>query len=382
MTHPEKLGPSTRCVRATSSPCDPGRPLSPSPVFASTYHALPAGSGGAATPAGEAGDFYGRNTNPTWRVLEKALAELEHADAALVFPTGMGAITAVLRALSGGGTVLVPADGYYQTRVYAAERLAAYGIEVRAERCGAFTDAIRALARAPQPRVVFAETPVNPTLDVLDLRAAVTASREVGAIFVVDNTAATPFGQTPLDFGADLVVAAATKGLCGHSDITLGYIATNRADLAEAIERERTVSGVTAGPFETWLAHRSLATAALRFQRQCANAQAVAECLSGKPQVRSVRYPGLASDPSHALAARQMNGFGSLVSVVFEDIAAVQRLLARSELFAEATSFGGVHSTADRRARWGDAVPEGFLRLSIGIEDERDLLADLQRALA
>ncbi|EFV12864.1 cystathionine gamma-lyase [Segniliparus rugosus] len=372
MSRPDEPGPNTRCVRATSSPHAPGEPLSPSPVFTSTYHAL---------PVGEAGDFYGRNSNPTWRALEAALAGLERAERALVFPTGMGAITATLRALCVGGTLLVPSDGYYQTRVYAGERLAASGVEVRAERCGAFVDAIRALAGAPQPRVVFAETPVNPTLDVLDLRAAAAAAREAGAILVVDNTAATPFGQVPLDFGADLVVAAATKGLCGHSDITLGYVAANRADLAQAVERERTVSGATTGPFEAWLAHRSLATAALRFDRQCANAQAVAEFLSGKPQVRSVRYPGLAADPSHGLAARQMARFGSLVSIELASIAAAQQFLARSALFAEATSFGGVHSTADRRARWGDAVPEGFLRLSIGIEDERDLLADLRHSL-
>ncbi|MGL6235248.1 MAG: cystathionine gamma-lyase [Segniliparus sp.] len=372
MSRPEEPGPSTRCVRTTSSPHEPGTPLSPSPVFTSTYHAL---------PAGEPGDFYGRNSNPIWRALEAAFADLERAQAALVFPTGMGAITAVLRALCAGGTLLVPSDGYYQTRVYAGERLAAWGVEVRTERCAAFTAAIRALAEASQPRVVFAETPVNPTLDVLDLREAAAAAREVGAILVVDNTAATPFGQVPLDFGVDLVVASATKGLCGHSDITLGYIAANRPDLVQAVERERTVSGATTGPFEAWLAHRSLATAALRFDRQCANAQAVAEFLNSEPQVRSVRYPGLASDPSHALAARQMSRFGSLVSIELESLAAAQRFLARSELLVEATSFGGVHSTADRRARWGDAVPEGFLRLSIGIEDERDLLADLGHAL-
>lgn len=372
MSQPEEPGPSTRCVRTTSSPHEPGMPLSPSPVFTSTYHAL---------PSGEPGDFYGRNSNPTWRALEAALAELERAEAALVFPTGMGAITATLRALCPGGTLLAPADGYYQTRVYAGERIAPSGVEVRTERCAAFTDAIRALADALRPRVVFAETPVNPTLDVLDLRAAVAAAREVEAILVVDNTAATPFGQLPLDFGADLVVAAATKGLCGHSDVTLGYVAAKRGDLLQSVERERTVSGATTGPFEAWLAHRSLATAALRFDRQCANAQAVAEFLDAEPGVRSVRYPGLATDSSHTLAAGQMSRFGSLVSVELESLPAAQRFLARSGLFVEATSFGGVHSTADRRARWGDAVPEGFLRLSIGIEDERDLLADLRHAL-
>ena len=302
MSRPVEPGPNTRCVRATSSPHTPGEPLSPSPVFTSTYHAL---------PVGEAGDFYGRNSNPIWRALEAALAGLERAETALAFPTGMGAITAALRALCVGGALLVPSDGYYQTRVYAGERLAASGVEVRTECCEAFVDAIRALANAPQPRVVFAETPVNPTLDVLDLREAVAAAREVGAILIVDNTAATPFGQVPLDFGADLVVAAATKGLCGHSDITLGYIATNRADLAQAVERERTVSGATAGPFEAWLAHRSLATAALRFDRQCANAQAVAEFLSERPQVRSVRTPVSPQTPPMCL--RRGKWLGSAV---------------------------------------------------------------------
>jgi cystathionine gamma-lyase len=338
------------------------------PVPASAYHLSGDESGSF--------DAYGRSSNPTWRALESALAALEGAAAALTFGSGMAAITSVLRTLvKPGATLVVPADGYYQVRKYAAESLAPHGVTVVAahatEMCAAAADA----------DVVLAESPVNPTLDVVDLHRLATTCRGRGVTLVVDNTAATPFGQRPLSLGADLVVASATKTLAGHSDVVAGYVAGSHPELMADVERERLLAGAILGPFEAWLVLRSLGTAGLRFERQCHNALAVALMLRGHPSVKSVRYPGLPEDPAHDVARRHMKRFGSLVAVELTDAAAVHQLVERSALLVAATSFGGIHTCVDRRARWGDAVPDGFARISMGIEDTDDLLADIERAL-
>ena len=202
--------------------------------------------------------------------------------------------------------------------------------------------------------------------------------RSEGARLVVDNTTATPLGQLPLSLGADLVVASATKALSGHSDLLAGYAAGKDPDLMAAMTRERLLSGPILGAFESWLLLRSLGSAGLRFERQCQNAQALAEVLRTHPAVRSVRYPGLADDPGHPVAAGQMRRFGGLVSVELADAAAVIDLVRRSELLVAATSFGGIHTSVDRRARWGDQVSDGFVRISLGIEDTDDIVADIE----
>jgi len=365
-------GDSTRSLKAVRSPAIPGRPVAPSPVLASTYH-LPAE---AHTDEAAGLDTYGRSSNPTWRQLETAIATLEGATAALVFGSGMAAITATLRVLAEpGSVVVVPADGYYQVRRYANEHLGGVGITIIE------ADHSEMLDAAAHADVVVAETPTNPGLDVVDLNRLASVCRSRGATLVVDNTTATPLVQQPLSLGADLVVASATKALAGHSDVLAGYVAGNRSDLIAVIERERLLSGAILGPFEAWLVLRSLSSAGLRIQRQCENAAALATMLRGHPAVRMVRYPGLADDPAYPVAAAQMRGFGGLVSVELPDGAAVQELMEHSELLTAATSFGGVHTSVDRRARWGDAVPEGFVRISLGIEDTDDLLADVLRAL-
>jgi cystathionine gamma-lyase len=198
---------------------------------------------------------------------------------------------------------------------------------------------------------------------------------------VVDNTTATPLGQRPLSLGADLVVASATKALAGHSDLVAGYVAGSQPDLMDAVERERLLAGPILGAFEAWLLLRSIGSFGLRFDRQCQNALALATALAGHPAVRRVRYPGLPGDPSHAIAVTQMNHFGGLVSVELAGADAVHALVHSSELLVAATSFGGIHTSVDRRARWGDAVPEGFARISAGIEDTDDLVADVVAAL-
>lgn len=359
-----RYGDSTRSLKAVMSQAVPGRPVAPQAVLAATYH----------LSVDETLDSYGRGSNPTWRHLESALAELEGAAGALVFGSGMAAISAVLRALAAPGTTLVvPADGYYQVRRYAAEDLA--GVAVIEASSSQIYDA------AAGADVVLAETPINPALDVVDLHRLATVCHGRGARLVVDNTAATPLGQQPLSLGADAVVASATKSLSGHSDLLAGYVATNRPELLAAAERQRLLAGAILGGFEAWLLLRSLETAGLRFERQCQNARAVATMLARHPAVRAVRYPGLAQDPAHAVAMAQMRRFGGLVAVELADAAAVDALLDASELLIAATSFGGLHTSVDRRARWGDAVADGFARISLGIEDTDDLVADLERAL-
>ena len=363
-----RYGDSTRSVKSVASEALPGNAVAPSPVPATTFH--------LSSEQADRLDTYGRSSNPTWRHLESALAQLEGAPAALAFGSGMAAITSVLRVLAQPGSKLVvPADGYYQTRLYASEYLAAQGVTVvvatSAEMCAASADA----------DVVFAESPTNPGLDVVDLHQLAMQCRSRGAVLVVDNTSATPFGQQPLSLGADVVVASATKALSGHSDLLAGYVASPHTDLMTAVARERLLSGAILGVFEAWLLLRSLGTAGLRFERQCHNAAALAVALHAHPAVWAVRYPGLPDDPAHRIACVQMKRFGGLVAVEFADAAAVHALVERSALLIASTSFGGIHTSVDRRARWGDDVSDGFARVSLGIEDTDDLIADIEQAL-
>lgn len=361
-------GDSTRTVNAVGAHSIPGTPVSPVPIPASAYHLSPDES--------EPLDTYGRASNPTWRQLESALAELEGAASALTFGSGMGAISAALRVLTKpGSTLVVPADGYYQVRRYAAEYLAPLGVTVVEAAAAQMCEA------AAHADVVLAETPVNPTLDVVDLHRLATICRSRRSTLIVDNTAATPLGLQPLSLGADLVVASATKSLAGHSDLLAGYVAGSHPELMAAIERDRLLTGPVLGAFEAWLVLRSLGSAGLRIDRQCRNAHAVALMLRDHPVVRSVRYPGLPQDPSYPVAVEQMRRFGGLVAVELADADAVHRLVERSTLLVAATSFGGIHTCVDRRARWGDPVPDGFARISLGIEDTDDIVADIERAL-
>jgi cystathionine gamma-lyase len=362
-------GDSTRCVKAVGSESVPGSPVVPPPILASTFH-LP-------SEESESVDKYGRYSNPTWRQLESALAELEGAAAALAFGSGMAAITAVLRVLAKPRTKLVvPADGYNQVRRYATGYLASQGVTVvEAASSGMY-------AAAADADVVLAETPANPGLDVVDLHRLAMDCRRRGATLVVDNTTATPLGQQPLSLGADLVVASATKALSGHSDLIAGYVAGSHPELMAAVEQERLLAGPILGPFEAWLVLRSLGSAGLRFERQCHNAQALAVMLQTHPAVRWVRYPGLPDDPAHHVAASQMKRFGGLVAIELENARAVHALVERSVLVVSSTSFGGIHTSVDRRARWSDPVGDGFVRISLGIEDTDDLISDFEQALS
>jgi cystathionine gamma-lyase len=239
------------------------------------------------------------------------------------------------------------------------------------------------LELAGRADVLWLESPSNPHLDVCDIGELSAVAHRRGATVVVDNSTATALGQRPLELGADVVVSADTKATTGHSDLVLGHLTAADPELAARLAAWRTLTGGVPGPQEVWLANRSLATLGVRFARQCDNALAVASMLQAHPAVSSVRYPGLAGHPGHALARRQMTRFGGVVSFELADADSARRFLTGCRLVDEATSFGGVGSTAERRERWGgDSVSPGFIRFSAGIEATDDLLADLGQALA
>ncbi len=362
---------ATLVVRAVLGPAEQGSPFVPGPVFAAPFHA--------------AGDpksvpfTYGRFHNPTWTAYERALGQLEGGDA-LVFSSGMAAATAVLGCvLRPGDVVVVPSDSYYTVRLLADGFFANMGVEVRR----APTRDSAQLAWLSGARLLWLESPSNPGLDVCDLARLAEAAHQAGVLVAIDNTTATPLGQQPLALGADFSVSSDTKALTGHADLLLGHVAVREGAWLDRLRTWRTQTGAIAGPMEVWLALRSLATLDVRFTRQCENALGIATMLATHPQVEHVRYPGLAVDPAHALASRQMRRFGGVVSFTLRTRGHAERFLAACQLVTEATSFGSVHTSAERRARWGaDDVPEGFIRLSAGCEALSDLLGDLSRALA
>lgn len=359
----------TRCVRAGLPEPVPGQPFLPGPVFAAPYHLDP-----ATGPVPDS-DGYGRVDNPTRRRLEAAIGTLEGGDC-LIFSSGQAAITGLLLSvLRPGDTVVLPADGYYTVRAFAATALRTQGVAV-----------VYAPTAGPYPslagaRLVLLETPANPGLEVCDIAAVASIARDGGALVAVDNTTATPLGQQPLSLGADVVVGSGTKALAGHSDLLLGYLATRDEELLGRLRQWRDWTGAVPGAFDAWLAHRSLATLDLRLARQSGNAAAVAAMLVSRTDVARVRWPGLPGDQSHAVAVRQMRRMPGVVSFDLGSAERVAAVLGGCRLVEAATSFGGLHTTADRRAQWGDDVPEGFVRLSCGIEDTDDLLDDLTSAL-
>lgn len=372
---------ATRVVRAGLPEKTTGTPYLPGPVFAAPYHVPGDPSLSPYT--------YGRFHNPTWTHYEAALSELEGGPC-LLFPSGMAATSAVLATLAPpGSTVIMPQECYYTTRLiatqpFAGSWFASQGIKVVLAPTA--NDGLRQALDAEAERgvaLLWLETPTNPGLDVCDIAALSARAHEIGALVVVDNTTATPLLQQPLALGADVCVVSDTKAMTGHADLVLGHVAVRDAAHHEALWLWRTRMGVIPGPMEAWLAHRSLGTLHVRLMQQCRSALAMAEFLAAHDAVRHVRYPGLATDPSHAIAARQMTAYGSVVSFELADAHAVEKFFAASQLVYEATSFGGLHTSAERRARWGgDAVSEGFVRMSVGVEDVRDLLEDLGGALA
>ena len=366
---------ATRIIRSTQTPAIPGDPLHHGPVFAAAFHV-----------PGEVADApytYARSHNPTWTHLEAALAQLESGpgfDAqALVFPSGMAACMAVFGAVLRPGDVCVlPTNSYFSARLLLQGYFTEMGIHLR--QAPTANDA--QIDHLEGARLLWLESPSNPTMEICDLARLAEAAHRAGALVAVDNTTPTPLGQSPLTLGADFSVCSDTKSLTGHGDLLIGHVATRSPDLHARLEHWRTYSGSILGPMEAWLALRSLATLPLRLERSCSNAQRIAEYLATRPEIQTLAYPGLPTHPAHAIARRQMRHFGPVLGFALKDRATADTFLAASQLLTDATSFGSIGTTAERRARWGgDAIPESYIRLSAGCEDIEDLLEDIALAL-
>jgi cystathionine beta-lyase/cystathionine gamma-synthase len=330
---------------------------------------------------------YARVANPTRSALQTALASLENAEYGVAFSSGLGATTTLMHLVNPGERVVLIADVYggvyrmtsqvYEPKGYLFDYVPAADFPDLASRLDEKT------------RMVWIETPSNPMLNVVDIRAAADAAHGVGAILVVDNTFATPFLQNPLDLGADAVVHSTTKYLGGHSDVVGGFVGTNDPTIAERLLFLQKSLGAVPGPFDSWLVLRGLKTLAVRMERHCENARAIATWLEGQPGVEQVLYPGLESHPGHELAKRQMRDFGGMISFLAESEEAAVDLVARTKLFQLAESLGGVESLIEHPARMTHAstadapfaAPRNLIRLSVGIEAVGDLIADLESAL-
>jgi cystathionine gamma-synthase len=379
------LSPSTEVVHLGRPPAEPGSPVNPPVVLSSTYH--------------QGGDLvYGRDGNPTWSALEEVLGALEGGEC-LAFASGLAAASAVIETLPVPGRVVVAADAYNGTRrllndVAGRGRLRFRTVDVAdtaatLEACGELCDApgrpSGAAGQFGAGGLLWIESPTNPLLAIADLTALSAGAHALGMDVVVDNTFASPLLQRPLSLGADVVVHSASKILAGHSDVVMGAAVTARADVAGLLAVRRSLHGAVPGPWEAWLTLRGLRTLALRVERSCANAMVLAGRLAEHPAVTGLRYPGLASDPGHALAARQMAAFGGMVSFeVAGGAAPAEATVERLRLLTVATSLGGVETLIERRGRWEgeDALPPGLLRMSVGIEDVEDIWADLDQALS
>lgn len=356
------------------------------PIFASSTFAQKA-------PGEHTGWEYARSGNPTRAAFERAVAELEGGSHGFAFASGLAAEATVLELLDSGAHIVAGDDLYGGSwRLFERVRRRTAGLDIT------YVDAtdlsaVRA-AVTPQTRLIWLETPTNPLLKVADLAAIAALAKEKGVLVVVDSTFASPHIQRPLDLGADIVLHSATKYLNGHSDMVGGVVAVKDAELASRSGFLQNAVGGVLDPFPAFLALRGLKTLALRMERHSANGLRVAEWLEGRAGIRRVLYPGLPSHPQHDVARRQMHGFGGMISVELDsDLDGVRRFLAALKLFTLAESLGGVESLighpvtmshgsipAERRAALG--ITDSLIRLSVGIEDADDLIADLERGLA
>ena len=333
---------------------------------------------------------YGRSGNPTRTALQLQLAAIEAGAHAFSFASGLAAEDTLLRAaLEPGDEVLLGDDVYGGTHRLLSRVLGPWGVRLRVVDMSD-ADAVRAAVAARPPRLLWVETPSNPILRITDISGLARIGHDAGALVVVDNTFATPALQQPLSLGADVVVHSTTKYLGGHSDVVGGALVLNDDALAERIAFLQYAVGAVSGPLDAWLTTRGIKTLAVRMQRHSENGAAIAAFLEGNERVARVYYPGLESHPGHELAARQMSGFGGIVSVAFESGEAARRFAESTRLFTLAESLGGVESLVNypdamthASVRGTEAaVPVEIVRLSVGIEDAADLLTDIEQALA
>jgi cystathionine gamma-synthase len=361
------LSPETVAVIAGRPQRKPDAPLNQPLVLASTY------VGG--------GDLeYGRYGNPTWQAFESALGRLEGGHG-LAYPSGLAAFGAVLELLAPDAVVVAPRHAYLGSLGRLAQAGARHDLTTRLVDVADTEATMKAMVGAD---LVLLESPTNPALEIAELDVLCRAGCEAGALVLVDNTFATPFGQRPLELGAHIVLHSATKFIAGHSDAMLGALVCAEPDRWRRLEQNRGLAGVIPGPLECWLALRGLRTLHLRVERAAANAASLAARLAAHPACLRVRYPGLPEDPGHTRAATGMRTFGSMISVEFIDAAAADAFCRNTRLWVTATSLGGVESTLERRRRWpgeSPTIPEGLVRMSVGIEGVEDLWADLAQAL-
>ncbi len=377
---------ATRAVHAGSEP-DPATGAVAVPIYATSTFAQE-------SPGVDRGYAYARTRNPTRGALERCIADLENGTAGFAFASGSAAIATVLECLDHGAHAIATDDLYGGTlRLFERVRQRSAGLTLtRVDMSD--PRAVEAAIR-PETRLIWVETPTNPMLKLVDLSAIAAIGRHHRIRTGADNTFASPYVQRPLDHGIDVVVHSTTKYLNGHSDVIGGIaIVGEDAELAERLRFLQNAVGSIAGPFDSFLVLRGVKTLALRMERHCANALAIAQWLAGPPAIRRVIYPGLASHPQHALARRQMNGFGGMVTIeLAADLAGTKRVLERVRLFTLAESLGGTdsliehpgimtHASVPAEQRRALGIGDGLVRLSIGIEDAGDLIADLDQALA
>jgi len=333
---------------------------------------------------------YARTSNPTREALERNVAALEGARYGFAFSSGLAALDSVMKLLSAGDHVVSGENVYggshrQMTHIWSRLGLTFTFVD------GGDTAAVAA-AVTPQTKIVYAETPTNPMMRLCDLAATGAIAKKAGALFVVDNTFATPFFQLPLQFGADIVLHSTTKYLNGHSDMIGGMLVTSRDDLAERLGFLQNSSGAVPGPFDCWLALRGTKTLALRMRQHDASGRRIAEWLGTQRRVKRIYYPGLPSHSQHELARRQMKGFGGMISIELGDVAFARRFVERTKIFALAESLGGVeslighpasmtHASVPREMRERMGLTDSLVRLSVGIEDVDDLIGDLEQAL-
>ena len=382
---PNRLGFSTRAIHAGQHP-DPTTGAVMTPIYATSTYAQE-------SPGVNKGYEYARGKNPTREAFERCLADLESGAAGFGFGSGLAATSTVLELLEPGARVLAGDDLYGGTyRLFERVRRRSMGLEFAYVD---FTDeaAVEA-AITPQTRMLWVETPTNPLMKLADLEMLARVAQRHKLLAVADNTFATPWIQRPLELGFDLVVHSVTKYLNGHSDIIGGAVVARTDELAKEIKFLQNSIGAIMGPFDAFLANRGLKTLGVRMQRHCENAGVVARWLEGRPGVARVYYPGLESHPQHALAKRQMRGFGGMISVVVDgDLERTKRILERFQVFTLAESLGGVeslvnhpaimtHASVPKAVREAGGVTDTLIRFSVGVEDAEDLIADLEQAFA
>jgi cystathionine gamma-synthase len=382
--HRQKSGFDTRAIHAGYEP-DPTTGAVIPPIYATSTYKQD-GVGGL-----RGGYEYSRSANPTRTALEGALAALEEGEKGFAFASGLAAEDTVLRALtSPGDHVVVPDDAYGGTFRLFEKVERRWGLDNTPASLSDL-DAVRAAVRPGTTKMIWVETPTNPLLTIADIEALAAIAHEAGALLVVDNTFASPYLQQPLGLGADIVVHSTTKYVGGHSDVVGGAVVVRDLDLAEALTFHQNAMGAVPGPFDCFLTHRGIKTLGVRMDRHCRNAAEVVDFLLGHPAVSQVLYPGLVGHPGHDVAARQMRGYGGMVSFRMRGGAeAALKVCELVEVFTLGESLGGVESLIEHPARMTHAsvagspleVPADLVRLSVGIEDAADLIADLAAALA